>query len=215
MFAASATGRGRFPPGFAAQVQVKEELVSVYSISLFLHIVGALGLFAVLGLEWASLHHLRRAAEVAQAREWVRLLGAPRFLGGPAALIILATGIHMTATRWGPQGWIVVGLAGMVLIAVLGPALGGRRVGLIARALRAEDGLISQALRQRLHDPVLTLSLRLRIALFFGVVFIMSTQPGIVGALAAMAVALLVGLVAAFPAWSSDRRPAPMSASER
>lgn len=189
--------------------------MSVYSISLFLHIVGALALFAVLGLEWAALRHLRRATEVAQVREWVRLLAAPRFLGGPAALIILATGIHMTATRWGAQGWIVVGLAGMVLIAVLGAVLGGRRIGSIARALPAEAGMISQALRQRLHDPVLTLSLRLRIALFIGIVFIMSTQPGGAGAVVAMAAALVVGLGAAVPAWSSHRRPAPMAGSER
>src|SRR5438093_13160836 len=99
--------------------------VSVYSISLFLHILGALGLGAVLAMEWASLYNLRRATEAGQVREWIRLLGAPRFLGGPAALTILVTGIHMTATRWGPQGWIVVGLAGVVVIAVLGVAVSG------------------------------------------------------------------------------------------
>ena len=113
--------------------------VSVYSISLFLHIVGALGLGAVLAMEWASLHNLQRATEAGQVREWIRLLGAPRFLGGPAALTILVTGIHMTATRWGPQPWIVVGLAGMVVIAVLGGAVSGRRAGAIIRALPADD----------------------------------------------------------------------------
>ena len=189
--------------------------MSVYSISLFLHIVGALALFAALGLEWASLHHVRRATEVVQVREWVRLLGTTRVLGGPAALLILATGIHMTATRWGAQGWIVVGLAGMVLIAVLGAGLGGRRLGSIARGLPAEAGPISQSLRQRLHDPVLTLSLRCRIALFLGIVFIMATQPGGAGALGAMAAALVVGLGAGVPAWRSDRRPASMAGSER
>jgi hypothetical protein len=120
--------------------------VSVYSISLFLHIVGALGLFAVLAVDWAGLSQLRRAAGVAQARESVRLLGGPRLVGGPAALLILVTGIQMTATRWGTRGWIVVGLAGMVVIAVLSTAVSDRRVGAIARALPAEDGPISLAL---------------------------------------------------------------------
>ena len=189
--------------------------MSLYSISLFLHIVGALAIFAVLGLEWAGLHQMRRATEVAQVREWVRLLGSTRFVGGPAALLILATGIHMTATRWGAEAWIIAGLAGLVLIAALGAGLGGRRIGAIARALPGEAVLISPSLRQRIHDPVLTLSLRLRIALFLGIVFIMSTHPGVAGALVAMAVTLVAGLGAAVPAWSSDRAPVPMAGSGR
>jgi hypothetical protein len=187
--------------------------VSVYSISLFLHIVGALGLFAAFGLEWASLNGLRRATVAGQAREWARLLGAPRFVGGPAALTLLVTGIHLSATRWGPQGWIVVGLAGMVVIAVLGAAVSGRRAGAIARTLPAGDGPISAALGQLLHDPVLRLSLALRTSLFLGVVFLMSTKPGTAGALAAMGVALLLGLAAARPAWRSGRRPARMGSA--
>jgi hypothetical protein len=189
--------------------------VSVYSISLFLHVVGALGLFAALGLEWAGLFNLRRASEVGQVREWMRLLGAPRFLGGPAALIILVSGIYMSSTRWGPQGWIIVALAGMVLIALLGAVLSGRRARAIARALPAKDGLISTALGRQLHDPVLTLSLRLRVALFVGIIFLMSIRPSTTGALLAMGMAGAIGLVAAVPAWGTGRRPARIAGSER
>jgi hypothetical protein len=35
--------------------------MSLYYTALFLHIVGALGLFAALALEWAGLSNLRRA----------------------------------------------------------------------------------------------------------------------------------------------------------
>jgi hypothetical protein len=182
---------------------------------VFLHVVGALGLFAALGLEWAGLFNLRRATEVGQVREWMRLLGAPRFLGGPAALILLVSGIYMSSTRWGPQGWIIVALVGMVLIAVLGAALGGRRAGSIVRALRAENGPISPALARQLHDPVLTLSLRLRVALFLGIIYLMSIRPSTAGALAAMGVAAVVGLASAVPVWGSGRRPARMAGSER
>jgi hypothetical protein len=174
--------------------------VSVYSISLFLHIVGALGLFTVLGLEWAGLYYLRRATGAREVREWVKLLAAPRMLAGPAALLILASGIHMTATRWAPRGWIVVGLAGMVAIAVLSAAVGGRRIGAIARALPADDGPIPAALDRQIHDPALELSLRVRAALFLGVVFVMSTEPNTAGSLAAMAVATLAGVAVALPA---------------
>src|ERR1051325_8515153 len=116
-------------------------LMSLYAIAVFLHIVGALGLFAALGLEWASLLNLRRATAAGQAqegapppppppppaagqaKEWARLLASLRTVAGPAALTILVTGIYLTATRWGGQGWIGVGLGGVVLIAVLGATL--------------------------------------------------------------------------------------------
>jgi hypothetical protein len=189
--------------------------VSLYPISLFLHIVGALTLFAALGLEWAGLYNLRRATETGQVREWLRLLGAPRFLGGPAALAILATGIYLTATRWGPQGWIIVSLVGMVLIAVLGAALSGRRIGAIARALPAEQGSISPAFARQLRDPGLTLSLRLRTALFLGIVYLMSTRPSTGGALMGLAVAAGVGLALSIPARGSARGRARIAESRR
>jgi hypothetical protein len=189
--------------------------VSVYSISLFLHIVGALGLFAVFAVEWAGLSFLRRATGAAQVREWVGLLTAPRVLGGPAAFLILVTGIHMTATRWGPRAWIIVGLVGMAVIAVLSMAVSARRAVALARALPADDGPIPPALGRQVHDPVLTLSLRLRTALFLGVVFLMATEPGAAGALAAMGVAAAVGLAAALPARTGGGRQARMAGSER
>lgn len=179
--------------------------MSVYSISLFLHIAGACALLAVLAVEVVTLYGLRRARAVSQAREWARLLSVPRFVGGPAALAVLLTGIHLTATRWGSQGWIIAGLAGMVVIAGLGIALTGRRTGAIVRALPGEDAPISAALRQRLHDPVLSLSVLIRTALFFGVVFVMSTKPGTAGALTALGVALVLSL-AALPAWRGQMR---------
>jgi hypothetical protein len=187
--------------------------VSVYSMSLFLHIVGALALFAAFGLEWAGLYGLHRATVAGQVREWARLLGAPRFVGGPAALTVLITGIYLSATRWGAQGWIVVALAAMVVIAVLGAALTGRRAGAIDRALPAEDGPIPAALDRRLHDPVLTLSIALRTALFLGIVFVMSTKPSTAGALTAMVVALIAGSAGALPVWSGGGRRARMGSA--
>ncbi len=68
--------------------------MSMYAISVYLHIVGALGLFAALSLEWASILSLRRATTAAQVREWARLLASLRFVGPPAVLTILVTGIY-------------------------------------------------------------------------------------------------------------------------
>lgn len=159
--------------------------MSLYSISLFLHIVGALLLFAALGLEWAACFGVRRAASTSQAQEWVRLQGSARLVGGPAALLLLLTGIHMSATQWGPQGWIIVGLAGMVVLAVLTVALRRRASGIIVRT-----------------------------ALFLGIIFVMSTKPGAVAALASLGMALALGL-AALPVWVGSRARARIEAGSR
>ena len=184
--------------------------MSVYAMVVFLHIVGALGLFAALGLEWASLYNLRRVATAGQVREWAKLLSALRLVGGPSALTILVTGIYLMATRWGGQGWIGVGLGGLVLIAALGGALTGRRSAAIVHAAATEDGAISATLGHRLHDPVLLLSAWLRTALGLGIVFVMSIKPSAAWALTAMGVALVVGLAAGLPSWSRGRRALPV-----
>jgi hypothetical protein len=189
--------------------------MSVYSITVFLHIVGALGIFAAMGLDWAGLSNLRRATDTAQVREWVRLLAAPRTVGGPAALLVLVSGIYLSATRWGPEGWILVALGGMVVTAALGGAIGGRRISAIMRALPTESGPVSTTLRGRLHDPALTVSLWVRTALLLGIVFLMSTRPSWGGSLAAMGAALGLGIAAAIPAFAGSRRAAQVASSER
>jgi hypothetical protein len=182
-----------------------EGAVSLYSISVFLHIVGALGLFAGLALEQASLVNLRRASSVAQAREWASVLGSRRRVEGPSALVLVATGLYLMSTRWGHQPWIGLGLLGLVLIAVLGIALTGRRAKALARAIPAGDGALPASFARRLDDPVLRVSASLRIALALGIVFDMSAKPGTLGALAAMGVALALGGAVALSGWGSAR----------
>lgn len=178
----------------------KEDMMSLYSILVFLHIVGALGLFAGVGLGWAGLVNLRRATTTSQVREWAGLLSALRRVEGPAALVILVTGLYLGVARWGHQPWIGAGLLGLVLIAILGAILTGRRAAAITRSVPTEDGAIPAVLRRRLNDPVLWLSTWVRTALVLGIVFIMSVKPNAAGTLIAMGVALIVGLAVGFPA---------------
>src|SRR5215212_10272643 len=110
-------------------------MYSVYSILLFLHIVGALGFFASLAFEQAGLLNLRRASTNAQAREWLSLFRALRRIQGPSALVLVATGLYMMKTSWSHQAWAGLGFVGMVLIAIIGAAVTGRRMKAIGRAV--------------------------------------------------------------------------------
>jgi hypothetical protein len=182
-----------------------EGAVSLYSISVFLHVVGALGIFAGIALEQAGLRGLRRASTGAQVREWTTMLRALRRVEGPSALVVLATGLYLVATRWGRHAWIGLGLLGLVAMGALGGAVIGRRAKAIAQAV-TDDGAIVPALRDRLRDPALRASASLRVALGLGIVFNMSVKPDTGGALAALGVALALG--AAHAAWGG-RRVAP------
>ena len=177
----------------------------LYAVALFVHILGALGLFMALGLEWAGLRQLRRAATAEQARVWLSAVAVLPRLYAPAATAILLSGLYMVATAWSwTAGWPGVALAALVLLAALGAALTGPRMASIGRAA-VESGPVSPALRQRLRDPILWTSIQTRVAIAVGIVFLMTVKPALGGALLAIGVATLLGLAATIPAWGRDR----------
>lgn len=173
-----------------------EDAVSLYSIILFLHIVGALGLFAGISLEQAGLRGLRRASTTGALREWLTVLNARRRIEGAAGVILLTTGAYMAATNWGRQPWIGLSLLGLVLIAVLGGRVTGRAVRGLLSALPADDRPVSPALRQRLDSAAPHTSASLRAALALGVVFDMAVKPQAPGAVLALVAASIVGALA-------------------
>src|SRR5215207_5889272 len=112
--------------------------MSYYSIALFLHIVGALGFFVALGLEWTGLSQLRSATTSEQVRAWLRISkNADRF-GMVSMLTILISATYMMATVWDMVAWINVSLGALVLGVVLTFALIGPRMAAIERALTTE-----------------------------------------------------------------------------
>lgn len=168
--------------------------MSIRALALFVHIVGALALFAGLALEQASLRNLRRATGSAQAREWARLWSAlPRFVDGPAALTVLASGVYLAAASHVHAAWVALGLLGMVAMGALGGAVTRRRVREIARSLPLDDQPLPTTLSRQLRDPALRAAAAFRLAIAVGVVFEMTVKPGTVAALAGMAVALAAG----------------------
>lgn len=171
--------------------------MSIYSIILFLHIVGALGLFAGMGLEQVSLAKLREAATPTQARDWLGVLSNLRRTDGPSGFLILATGFYMMATRWGRGTWMALGVVGMVLMAGIAVAVTSRRARKLRDALTAPDAVMSRGLRARLADPLMRVAATLRLAIGLGIVFNMAVKPATAGALTSFGVALFAGAVVA------------------
>ena len=170
-----------------------------YTIALFLHVVGALGMFVALAFEWVAWAGLRRSATVQEARGWLGLLGLVRRVGPASLGLFLVAGLYMTATVVGWTAWILVALASFVVIAALGGISSGRSLPAIERALQTETSPISDALRQRMSAPILAASVRVRTALALGIVFLMTTKPDVLGAVIVIVVAAALGVVASRP----------------
>ncbi len=176
-----------------------------YSIALFLHIVGALGFFVALGVEWTSLRRLWRATTTEQVREWIRVPTGVHRVGMASMLTLLISGFYMMATVWGGVAWIIVTLGSLIPIAVLAMAVTRRRMAAIERAVTGEHGALSPTLRQLLHDPLLWLSLQTRVAIALGIVFLMTVKPDLVGSLLTIGVAIVLGLASALPILGRER----------
>jgi hypothetical protein len=178
--------------------------MTFYQLVVFLHVLGAFGLFAALGIEWAAVAPLRRATDPEEAQPWIKLLASLARVTGPSAATLLVTGVYMGSTLWGRQAWIGLSLLGLVLIAGLGAAVTGRRLAAIGRE-SARGSLSGGPLRLRLQDPVLVLSLRMRTAVATGIAFLMTTKPPPEIALSATLAAVVVGLAWAMPAFGRGR----------
>lgn len=167
--------------------------MSWYSIALFLHIVGALGLFAGISLEQAGLRRLSRASTTAALREWLTVMRARRRVEGPAGLALLVTGFYMVSTSWGRHAWIGLAFAGLVMIALLGAFVTGRTVNALMAALPSGDRPIPPALRQRVGSLPLRTGAALRASLALGIVFNMAVKPDAQGAVLTLVVAMILG----------------------
>ena len=142
--------------------------MSWYSIALFVHVVGALLLFALLALEGFTL---RTGTGTTAAR-------LNRVLGPISALAILVPGIYMVVLAAGWTGWAAVGLVTYVLIAGIG----------------AYTGI--SVLRGRMSPRAATISWLVRTGMALGVVFDMTVKPDRLWSVVAVAVGVALALVA-------------------
>ena len=170
-----------------------------YSIALFLHIVGVLGLFVALGLEWTGLRQIRSAMIPEQVRAWMGVLKSVRKVGFASMLTTVITGIYMMLTEWGGAAWIIVTMGSLVLVIALSLALTGPRMTAVGRALATEKGALSKTFHSLANHPLLWISIQTRVAIALGIVFLKTAKPDLGGSLLTIGVAIILGLATALP----------------
>ena len=185
--------------------------MSTYSIMLFVHIVGVIGVFVGVGAWLFAVSALRRTQQVAQVRALAGLTVASGNLAVGGVLLIAIGGFYMVLTAWGLHAtWIVVATVSFVLLAPFGVLVLDPRIRAIAKAAdAAPEGPLPASLAARVRDPIVGIGLHLYIAVLVGIVFLMTTKPTLVVSILAMVVAAALGVASGLPLWwaaRSDRR---------
>lgn len=173
--------------------------MTLYSIALFAHILGVLGLFMAVALEMTSMLGMRRARMVEQVRTWANLSSVSDKVLPLTALPILVAGVYMAFVAWGWQtAWIDVSLLVLILIGIVGTLVNSRRLRMIHRdAEQASAGPVPLALVRQIEDPVLWTSVQTLNVMALGVVFLMTVKPSWLGALVVLVLSIVLGVISA------------------
>ena len=189
--------------------------MTLYTLALFLHVSGAIGIFGSLFLWLFGLAALRRASHVEQVRAiaWMLVLASPLMVG--SVLLLGVGGFEMALSTWGiGVPWIVVSLVSVLLIGPIGAfVLDPRMRSLLATTREVPDGPLPEALFSRTHDPILMTGAAMLTTLLLGIVFLMTTKPALVLAILVMAVVFVLALVLSLPFWMAGQRQAHQRAA--
>ena len=186
--------------------------MSIYTIVLFVHIIGAIGYFLSIGTWLFILVGLRRAQRVEHVRALIKLNDLSGPFGAGSAVVLLIAGLYLALTAWSLlTGWILVALISLILMVPTTAALIAPRRSAIVKQLAREapGGELSEALERHIDDPVLATVCTTVLTLLLGLVFLMTTKPNLVGSLIVMVVALLLGLAAGVLISRMRRVPEP------
>jgi len=182
--------------------------MNIYSTTLFLHIVGALGLFVALGLEWTGLSQLRSVMTLEQVRPWMGILRNVRKVGFVSMMTTVITGIYMMVTVWAGAPWLIVTVGSLVLMIVLAQAITAPRMSAIGKALVAEKAPSSPILSALANDPLLSISIQTRVAIALGIIVLKIAKPELGESILTIAIATVLGFASVLPTGRlSARRP--------
>ena len=170
----------------------------IHLLLLFLHVASAMGIVAGLGIEGLTLVQFRATRTASDARV---VLGNTRYaqrVMGVSLVTAIVTGVWLATAYWGWRGaWMGMALLTIVVMGVVGGFMTGRPT---TRVLSAGGtGLGADEIVE--VQGRLSLSYVIRLGLFLGIVFLMTTKPTS-GAIAfvVIVVAAAAGVLAGLPA---------------
>lgn len=180
--------------------------MTLYTVVLFAHLLGAVAFFIGQGIEWIASSLFRGASSTEQVRAWLRVFAVSAPLSGMGLTVILLSGGYLASlTGTMRQGWIPAALLGIGVGVLLGVMAILPRMKKIRKELPSLNEAVGPELRMHLSDPLLLSAIRVRVLLAAGILYVMGAKTPFAPSLVALVVAIVAGLLASAPVW---RRPA-------
>src|SRR5438094_745435 len=100
-----------------------------YTLALFVHILGAIGLFIAVSLVVVAFVRMRQASTVEQVREWASIAQLAGKSLAFISLIILVPALYMVIVAWGfTTPWVMASLITFLVLAIVGATLNARTI---------------------------------------------------------------------------------------
>jgi Predicted integral membrane protein (DUF2269) len=184
-----------------------------YDLALFVHVLGAIGLFSAVSLVVVAFTRMRHASTLEQIRDWAAVAQVAGKSLVFISLVILAPALYMVIVAWEfTTPWVLASLVTFVALAVLGATVSGRTIQQVsALAGAAPSGPVPDHLRRALLAPRLWLAEGIRLALLVGLLCLMTMKPDTLFSWLILAGMLLLGIILGV---LPQRSPKPSSQKE-
>lgn len=173
--------------------------MNLYLIALYIHITGALAMFAGLGIEGIVFKSLKNSSSPQQTVPWLGAMRILRIVFGYSAVSLFLTGLYLVILSWGWNSWVLTGLVLLVALSGYGSTKGKKIAMSIASMINSSSQSIPSEVKKVIADPVLMTTYKLKITLALGIIFMMTTKPGWVGSIVTVAAAASIGFLLDLP----------------
>lgn len=168
-----------------------------YTLALFVHILGAIGLFVTVCLIVVAFVRMRQASTLEQLQEWASVANVAGKSILFISLVILAPALYMVIIAWGfITPWVMAALITFVVLAIMGATMNGRTIErVVVMARTASPGHVPDALRTQLLAPQLWLAEGVRLMLLLGILCLMTIKPDMLFSTLILIGMLILGIV--------------------
>jgi hypothetical protein len=182
----------------------------LYTISLYLHIVGALTMFFAIGIEWMCLVNIRKSETRESILTWLNCFSMLKKIFPIAFFLLLIPGIYMMTEVWVDAVWAIFGIIGLLSLSISGSVLSGKKMIAIKKeAVQGEDAFPISKLLPKVRDKYFWNSFLIRGFVAAGIVFLMTFKTNFVDSVIVLAVSILLGYLAGQVTKSPVLQPKP------
>lgn len=163
--------------------------------ALFLHVIAAIGLVGGGIVQVFAGIRLRDATDRRDIRTWATFARSAGPLIIVAAFLSLMTGGHLAGAMWSfSHPFVTLGAAGLLVLAPVGPMVGGARLRRLALTA-SDDTVAEEQLHAAANEPALWGPVHSLVGVGVGLTWLMTNKPGWAAGVAGLLVTFAAGWV--------------------